>query len=153
LLVLLFLRSNVPPYLSSQLTPHACPPCAPTQIIAKNDKTKIFLPPIANPFVPPEVRSRVAWGPSPYRHDTAVSHVPPVFKTQAETARPKESTYHEHELDQVAQLVRSTLIGIAMVSFMHWKMGVKPVLVRTWAERDMMCGGHVHMTALRPRAH
>ncbi len=33
-------------------------------------------------------------------------------------------------MDQVAQLVRSTLMGLAMVSFMHWKMGVKPVLVR-----------------------
>jgi hypothetical protein len=33
-------------------------------------------------------------------------------------------------MDQVAQLVRSTLMGVAMVSFMHWKMGVKPVLVR-----------------------
>lgn len=26
-------------------------------------------------------------------------------------------------------LVRTTLIGIAMVSFMHFKVGVKPVLV------------------------
>lgn len=36
----------------------------------------------------------------------------------------------DHELDQVAQLVRSTLIGLAMTSFLHWKMGTKPVLVR-----------------------
>lgn len=71
------------------------------KILQKNDKTKIFLPPVLNPFAPAE----------------------------AETARPKESTYLEHELEQVSMLVRSTLIGIAMVSFMHFKVGVKPVLV------------------------
>lgn len=31
-----------------------------TQILQKNDKTKIFLPPVVNPFAPADVRSR-AW--------------------------------------------------------------------------------------------
>lgn len=42
-------------------------------MLAKNDKTKIFLPPIVNPFAPPDTPQD----------------------------RPKESTYMEHELDQV----------------------------------------------------
>lgn len=87
----------------STTTSHTKQPSSSPQILQKNDKTKIFLPPVVNPFAPPE----------------------------ADPGRPKESTYVDHELDQVTQLVRSTLIGLAITSFLHWKMGTKPVLVRT----------------------
>lgn len=71
------------------------------KVIEKNNRQKIYLPPVVMPFAPPD----------------------------AETARPKETNYLEHELEQVQTLTRSTLMGLAMTSFMHWKMGVKPVLL------------------------
>jgi hypothetical protein len=41
------------PAVSTPTRPHMC--VRPSQIIAKNDKTKIFLPPVVNPFASPEV--------------------------------------------------------------------------------------------------
>ncbi|EWM20889.1 Ankyrin repeat-containing domain protein [Nannochloropsis gaditana] len=72
------------------------------KIMAANDRTPIYLPPVALPF---------GMGPA------------------ADNPRPKETSYFDHEMEQLNTLIRSTLIGVAMVSFMHWKMGVKPVLL------------------------
>lgn len=79
---------------------------------------------------------------------------------QEDADRPTESTYYKHEMEQVShgpvdcqsgragsltpcrlvvcwlwlpqvnQLFKQTLIGMGMVSFIHFKMGMKPVLVR-----------------------
>jgi hypothetical protein len=42
---------------------------------------------------------------------------------------PKETTYFNHELEQVQALLKQTLMGVAVVTFLHFKFSVKPVLV------------------------
>jgi hypothetical protein len=73
------------------------------KVEAAKDTKKIFLPPApANPFMP---------------------------AAPEEANKPKETTYYEHELEQVKMLFKQTVIGVGMVSFIHWKLGMKPVLL------------------------
>ncbi|KAM3570939.1 hypothetical protein VYU27_007004 [Nannochloropsis oceanica] len=95
------------------------------KILATNDRTVMYLPPVPLPF---------GMGPA------------------ADNPRPKEITYLDHELEQVNTLLRSTLIGVAMVSFMHWKMGVKPVLLLQTIMGPMNLFDHGLSAAAPPQA-
>ena len=54
---------------------------------------------------------------------SSLSSHPPTHHTHLSK---QESSYLDHEMEQCNTLVRSTLIGVAMTSFMHWKMGTSP---------------------------
>jgi len=85
-------------YFSMQAITLLCVYFSQNKIAAKKDRQEIFVP------VPPK----------PFSGETEASM--------------KKTTYHQHDTEQAQQLMTQTLMGLAMIGFIHFKMGVKQPL-------------------------